>query len=135
MNLFFYGVLMPELASGRMAELVALLDPGQLATVAGTLFAIADPEGHHPAMVAGPDTVHGRLHRAGPRFGAAELAEMDAYEGKDYARRAVEARLADGTLLAGEAYVWLGPTARLSPIPHGDFARYLSESGAPALPG
>ena len=133
--LFFYGVLMPELATGRMAELVALLEPGQVATVAGKLFAIADPDGHHPAMVAGEGAVHGRLHQLGEQFGAAELAEMDAYEGGDYARRPVEVRRADGTLVSAEAYVWTGPTTGLTTIEHGDFARYLAESGAPMLPG
>ncbi len=132
--LFFYGVLMPELATGRMAELVALLEPGQAASVAGDLYAIADPEGHHPAMVPGSGTVHGRLHLPG-RFGAAELAEMDAYEGGAYARRPVTALLADGAEVAAEAYIWIESTAGLAPIPHGDFARYLAESGAPILPG
>lgn len=133
--LFFYGVLMPELATGRMAELVALLEPGQPATAQGELFAIADPAGHHPAMIAGARAVHGRLHRAGPSFGAAELAEMDAYEGADYARRAVEVTLAGGEVAMAEAYVWTGSVTALAPIPHSDFARYLAESGAPVLPG
>jgi len=133
--LFFYGVLMPELATGRMAELVALLEPGQPATAEGQLFAIADPAGHHPAMIAGTGTVHGRLHRAGSGFGAAELAEMDAYEGEAYARSAVTVTLPDGTAAAAEAYVWTGSVAALAPITHGDFARYLAESGAPILPG
>ena len=69
--LFFYGVLMPELATGRMAELVALLEPGQVATVPGGLYAIADPEGHHPAMIAGEGAVLGRLHLLGEQFGSA----------------------------------------------------------------
>ena len=135
MHLFFYGVLMPELATGRMAELVSLLEPGLPATANGRLFAIADPLGHHPAMVEGEGAVHGRLHQLGPHFGAAELAEMDAYEGADYARRAIVARLEDGSAVSCEAYLWLGPTTGLEPIPHGDFARYLTESGAPPLPG
>ena len=133
--LFFYGVLMPELATGRMAELVALLVPGRVATAQGDLFVVADAEGHHPAMVPGEGAVQGRLHVAGEHFGATELAEMDAYEGSDYARSGVEARLPDGTRVNAEAYVWTGPTTDLAPIAHGDFARYLAESGAPALPG
>jgi gamma-glutamylcyclotransferase (GGCT)/AIG2-like uncharacterized protein YtfP len=133
--LFFYGVLMPELATGRMAELVALLGPGLVATMAGDLYAIADPAGHHPALVAGKGTVHGRLHQPGPQFGAAELAEMDAYEGSEYPRYPVKAMLADGTIVACDAYVWSGAIVGLAPIPHGDFARYLAETGAPALPG
>lgn len=133
--LFFYGVLMPELATGRMAELVALFEPGEAATVDGALFAVADPAGHHPAMVAGAGAVHGRLHRLGAAFGMDQLAEMDAYEGADYRRTALVAKLADGQRADCEAYVWTGPTEELAPIPHGDFARYLAESGAPALPG
>jgi gamma-glutamylcyclotransferase (GGCT)/AIG2-like uncharacterized protein YtfP len=133
--LFFYGVLMPELATGRMAELVALLEPGQAATVAGDLYGIAEPEGHHPAMVVGEGAVNGRLHLVGTRFGAAELAEMDAYEGDAYVRTPVAALLVDGSSIDAEAYVWTGPTTGLAPILHGDFARYLAESGAPALPG
>lgn len=133
--LFFYGVLMPELATGRMAELVALLEPGRPASVAGDLYAIADPEGHHPAMVSGSGWVHGRLHLPGPQFSAAELAEFDAYEGALYPRRPVVARLSDGTEVDCDAYVWAGEIADLAPIPHGDFARYLAETGAPALPG
>jgi gamma-glutamylcyclotransferase (GGCT)/AIG2-like uncharacterized protein YtfP len=133
--LFFYGVLMPELATGRMAELVALLAPGQAASVAGDLYAIADPEGHHPAMVAGAGRVFGRLHQLGERFGAAELAELDAYEGSAYARLPVTAQLSDGSIVAAEAYLWLSSTHDLAPILHGDFARYLAETGAPALPG
>jgi gamma-glutamylcyclotransferase (GGCT)/AIG2-like uncharacterized protein YtfP len=103
--------------------------------VVGDLYAIADPAGHHPAMVPGESAVHGRLHLPGPNFGPAELAEMDAFEGTDYARCVVAVRLADSAELAAEAYVWTGSTASLSPISHGDFARYLAESGAPALPG
>jgi gamma-glutamylcyclotransferase (GGCT)/AIG2-like uncharacterized protein YtfP len=133
--LFFYGVLMPELATGRMAELVALLEPGQPATVAGKLFAIADPAGHHPAMIASAGKVHGRLHQTGPGFSAAELAEMDAYEGDDYARRTVKVTLPGGEVVTAEAYVWTGSVDALAPIAHGDFARYLAESGAPILPG
>lgn len=135
MHLFFYGVLMPDLATGRMAELVALLEPGRAATASGRLFAIADTLGHHPAMVDGEGAVHGRLHQLGPRFGAAELAEMDAYEGADYARRAIVARLEDGSAVPCEAYLWTGTTDGLEAILHGDFARYLTESGAPPLPG
>lgn len=133
--LFFYGVLMPELASGRMAELVALLERGEPATTAARLFAVADPDGHHPAMVPGDGVVHGRVHRTGRAFGREELAEMDAYEGRHYRRCSIEATLADGCMLECEAYLWIEPADGLEPIAHGDFARYLRETGHPALPG
>ena len=134
--LFFYGVLRPDLASGRMADLVALLGPATPASVAGSLFAVADPDGHYPAMIAGPDRVQGTLLPLGPAFDHAELAELDAFEGPAYRRVAVIARLEDGSERTADAYLWCGPTSpNLAPIPHGDFARYLSETGAPPLPG
>ncbi|QGN54863.1 gamma-glutamylcyclotransferase [Novosphingobium sp. Gsoil 351] len=144
--LFFYGVLMPGLVSGRMAALVGLLDPGIAATVRGTLYAVADRRGHYPVLVADPagGTVAGRVHAPGPGFGAAELAEMDAFEGylpddpgrSDYIRRALPATLADGRATACEAYVWnRAVDGDLVRIPHGDFARYLVETGMNPLPG
>ena len=134
--LFFYGVLRPDLASGRMAELVALLGPGVPASVAGNLFAVADEGGHYPVMVAGPGRVHGTLMAPGPRFGPAELAELDRFEGSDYARVPILARTGDGSEHPADAYLWTGALAPgLVPIAHGDFARYLAESGAAPLPG
>lgn len=134
--LFFYGVLRPDLASGRMAELVALLGPGASASVAGSLYAVADLAGHYPVMVAGRDRVHGTLLPLGPAFSTAELAELDRFEGADYQRRPLLARTADSIEHPAEAYVWDHPiTPALVAILHGDFARYLVETGAPPLPG
>ena len=134
--LFFYGVLRPDLASGRMAQLVALLAPGAPASVAGNLYAVPDPNGHFPVMVAGAGRVHGTLLPRGSRFGPAELAELDRFEGPDYARRRVSVRTADRRRHPADAYVWARPLARgFIAIPHGDFARYLAETGAPPLPG
>lgn len=135
--LFLYGVLMPHLATGRMAELVAKLAPGRAATVAGTLFAVPGPTGHYPVMIAGGETrIIGRIHAPGPDLTPADLAELDAFEGADYRRSPVVAVLADGTAMPSQAYLWLGtPTPGLIAIEHGDFARYLDESGAPPLPG
>lgn len=134
--LFFYGVLRPDLASGRMAELVALLGPAIPASVAGSLFAVADADGHYPAMVAGPGRVRGTLLRLGPAFDHGELAELDAFEGPAYRRVSVVVRLGDGSEEAADAYLWCRPTAPdLIAIPHGDFARYLAETGASPLPG
>ncbi|MDP3675210.1 MAG: gamma-glutamylcyclotransferase family protein [Novosphingobium sp.] len=144
--LFFYGVLLPGLVSGRMAELVGLLDAGVPATVRGSLYAVPDPRGHYPVLVADPagPMVKGRLHRSGPDFGEAELAEMDAFEGffpgdparSDYLRRGLTATLPDGREVNCEAYVWNRAIAgSFVPIHDGDFASYLGVSGAGALPG
>ena len=144
--LFFYGVLLPGLVSGRMGELVARLGEALPATVAGCLFAVPDPRGHFPVMLeaAGESRVSGAVLVPDPRFGAAELAELDAFEGfdparpgqSDYVRRGLSARLGDGGTVSADAYCWNRPVgANFVPIPHGDFARYLAETGVPPLPG
>ena len=144
--LFFYGVLMPGLVSGRMAELVALLGAPRPATVSGRLYAVRDPRGHYPVMVAarGAERVSGELLAPGPLFGTDELAELDAFEGfdpanptaSDYIRDRLHATFVDGTTLGADAYRWNRPlVGDLIPIAHGDFARYLVESGARPLPG
>ena len=144
--LFFYGVLMPGLVSGRMAEFVALLGAPRPATVSGRLYAVPDPRGHYPVMVAaeGAERVSGTVLSPGPLFGARELAELDAFESfdpadpiaSDYVRDRLDATLADGLTLCADAYRWnrtIG--ADFIPIAHGDFARHLTESGATPLPG
>lgn len=144
--LFFYGVLRPGLASGRMAELIALLGRANPATVAGRLYAVPDPRGHYPVMGAAGagERVHGTILIPGPRFGPGEMAELDAFEGfhpkdaarSDYLRRALVATLFDSSTCDADAYRWNRPiSADFIPIPHGDFARYLAESGARPLPG
>ena len=144
--LFFYGVLRPGLVSGRMAGLIALLEQDRPATVSGKLYAAPDPRGHFPRMIAATagERVHGTVLTPGPRFGAAELAEFDAFEGfkpgnpagSDYLRRTLVATLSDGSAVDADAYCWnraVGGDSIL--IAHGDFARYLAESGAHPLPG
>lgn len=144
--LFFYGVLLPGLASGRMSELVALLGEARPATVAGRLFAVPDPRGHFPVMLeaAGRNRVSGAILVPGSRFGTAELAELDAFEGfdparpgqSDYVRRGLSATLGDGSTVSADAYCWNRPVGTdFVPIAHGDFARYLAEAGSPPLPG
>ena len=144
--LFFYGVLMPGLVSGRMGELVALLGEPRSATTEGRLYAVPDPRGHYPVMVAteGNERVSGAVLIPGPQFGPAELAELDAFEGfepgkpagSDYVRRELAAWLPGGRTRAADAYWWNRPIGGdFIPIAHGNFARYLAESGARHLPG
>ena len=144
--LFFYGVLMPGLASGRMADLVALLGPTRPATVSERLFC-----GARSARTLSADGHRGGS-RAGQRRGAfagatvrkLQLAELDACEGfdpakptaSDYVREPVHATLAGGLTLGADAYRWNRAIADdFIAIPHGDFARYLAEGGATPLPG
>ena len=144
--LFFYGVLRPELASGRMAELVARLAGAEPGSVPGRLYAILDARGHYPVIVDGEagERVHGAIMRLGPDFDRDALAELDAFEGydpgnpgrSDYVRRRFAATASDGTGITVDAYAWNRAIAPgFVAIPHGDFARYLAESGASALPG
>ena len=56
--------------------------------------------------------------------------ELDAYEGPDYRRWTVVAELADGSEAQVQAYICLiADTDGLEPIPHGDFARFVAETG------
>ena len=143
---FFYGVLRPGLVSGRMAEIVALLGSPKPATVSGCLYAVPDPRGHYPVMVAtrAAERVNGTVLMPGPQFEASDLAELDAFEGfdpadpiaSDYVRKRLPATLADGAVFAADVYRWNRAVgADFIPIPHGDFTRYLAESGARPLPG
>lgn len=134
MKLFFYGVLMGEVAPPRVQAMLRGIGPGEPASMRGLLYAVADPEGAHPAMIPGEGVVHGRLHAAG----RVDLAALDAFEGYDpanptageYRREAVTVRCADGREAQAEAYFWNRPVdRRLSPIAGGDFAAWLAESG------
>ena len=144
--LFFYGVLQPGLVSGRMAELVAMLGDPRPATVAGLLYAVPDPAGHYPILIPciGSQRVFGAVMFPGERFGPGELAELDAFErfdprapgASDYVRRSREAELPDGTSMGADAYVWNRAIGTdFIPILHGNFERYLAETGACPLPG
>ena len=144
--LFFYGVLRPGLASGRMAGLIALLGQARPATISGKLYAVPDPRGHYPVMTAGSagERVHGTVLIPGPRFGTAELAEFDAFEGfepgnpdgSDYRRLTLKVTLSDGSAVDADAYRWNRAVgADFILIARGDFACYLAESGARPLPG
>lgn len=133
--LFFYGVLQPNLAEGAVAELVAGLGPGRPAVTTGSLFAVLERGGWHPALV--PDAAGGFVH--GQLFDGrgVDIVALDAFEleGIDYDRRAVAVRPEGGHWTSAETYCWRRPVAALEPIAHGDFARWLAETGNPVLRG
>jgi gamma-glutamylcyclotransferase (GGCT)/AIG2-like uncharacterized protein YtfP len=130
-RLFFYGVLMGEVAPPPVRLLLAGLGPGRGASAQGDLFAVDEPLGAHPAMVAGKGRVRGIVHDAG----SVDLAALDLFEGDAYARRPIRVTAEDGETIEAEAYLWLGATTDLEPIPDGDFARWLRASGKPAIGG
>jgi gamma-glutamylcyclotransferase (GGCT)/AIG2-like uncharacterized protein YtfP len=129
MHLFVYGTLLDGLAHGEAARLIESLPPGVRASIAGELRLVDEPLGCYPVLVPG---VEGRVIGQvldcpdDPRW----LAELDAYEGPDYRRWTVIAELADGSELAVEAYICLiAEPDSLAPVPHGDFARFIAETG------
>lgn len=130
---FFYGTLQQDLAHGEAARLVAGLGDGAPAMVRGSLFALDDPQGCYPVLVAGGSRkVRGRVVMCPDdrRW----IARMDAYEGAEYRRCPVRAHLADGSAVSAEAYLYSRRRgAGLRPIPHGDFARFLAETGRAPL--
>jgi len=134
MHLFFYGVLREGVGDWPFLTGLGL---GAPASVDGALFAIPDPRGWYPALVLTQarfaTAIHGTLHEAGD----VDIAAIDAFEGEGYARQPIEVDGWDGY---GEtqamAYVWTGdlPDAA-EPIAHGDFVRWLEETGQSAFAG
>lgn len=135
--LFLYGTLMKDVARGYPARLAAGLGEGQPATVRGALYAVREGCAVYPALVPrAPTRVMGVLYNLPDD--PAWLAALDRFENYDprrptageYVRRPVEARLASGALVLAEAYIYrraLQPGLRR--IAHGDFARYLADTG------
>lgn len=135
MQLFVYGVLIRELARGRAAELIAALDDGLPATTKGTLYAVGREEGgFYPIML--PDAegseVHGIVHEAGRVDWLAMDEFEDAHDGPDaeYNRREIPVTLPNGFSTMAFAYCYAREVpADAVPIPHGDFGRWLRETG------
>jgi len=137
MRLFVYGVLLGSVAEGSVRELLRGLGPGQPATTRGLLYAVPDPRGAYPVLVPGEGTVRGMVHAAG----TVDLAALDRFEDADrpegeYRRDPVTALLGDGTEARAFAYLYnRRVTPALIAIPHGDFPRWLRETGARPFPG
>lgn len=127
-HLFVYGVLREGLGDWPF---LAGLGPGRAATTLGALFAIDDPAGWYPALVAGEGEVIGTVHDAQ----GVDLAAVDAFEGADYTRSPVAVQVA-GAMISAEAYLWTAPLPADAPrIAHGDFARWLAETGGRPFAG
>lgn len=126
MQLFLYGVLREGLGEWPF---LAGLGPGRDAQASGQLFAIADPHGWYPAMLPLDDSqsgaVIGTLHAAE----GVNLAAVDVFEGSDYVRRTIRVQTDDG-IASADVYLWAGSLpADAQCIVHGDFARWLGETG------
>ena len=138
MRLFVYGVLIRELARGHAANLIERLGPGRSATVRGRLFALETDSGWYPVLLPDPggDEVHGYLHDAG----GVDWEAMDAFENAqggpeaEYVRREIEVGRADGPVTSAFAYCYARTLpAHAQPVPQGDFASWLRDTGRTAF--
>ena len=129
-RLFFYGVLRADVADW---DFLRGIGPGIPATARGTLRAVPTPQGWYPAMTAGAGAVHGLVHEAA----MLDIAAVDRFEGyhpadpagSEYLRSTIRVATADASLEA-DAYLWnCAGSDDLVAIPHGDFARWLAETG------
>ncbi len=119
--LFVYGTLRPG-AEGQgapmMQALVARSTHVGRGDVRGTLYSID----WFPGMVESTrtdDRVIGDVLRLPNDEGL--LAELDAYEGVDYARLATTVTMANGEAIAAWTYVWIGALDGARRIESGDF--------------
>ncbi|AKH43450.1 gamma-glutamylcyclotransferase (GGCT)/AIG2-like uncharacterized protein YtfP [Altererythrobacter atlanticus] len=141
MRLFVYGVLIRELAQGRAAELVAALEEGIPATARGTLYAVrGEGDGWYPIMLHDPEggEIHGIVHEAGRVEWQAMDEFEDAHDGPDaeYNRREIPVMLPNGFSTMAYAYCYARDVPKdAEPIPHGDFGRWLRETGRGPITG
>lgn len=106
--------LMPRLGRGRDAS------------VTGRLVAIPAAGGYYPALLPAPDHRRARGMVFDAPMSPADWRILDSYEGRDYRREAIWARVPGGRLRAW-CYRWTGslpPAAR--PIAGGDFGDWLA---------
>jgi len=141
-HLFFYGVLLGEVASARIGAMLAGLGPGRPAVARGTLYAVQIPSGWYPVLLAGEGPaahpIRGMVHEAG----SVDIAALDRFEGVDsadphageYRREPISITPYDAAPLMADAYLYNhAPAPAFEPIPHGDFARWLRETGRKPL--
>ncbi|MEM7780323.1 MAG: gamma-glutamylcyclotransferase [Pseudomonadota bacterium] len=127
-HLFFYGVLQESVARWPFLE---GLGQGSPATTRGLLYVIPSGSTWYPALIASEAgeavTVHGAVHAASQ----VDIGPVDAFEGADYARQELPIERADGSgPNKADVYVWIAELPDgAERIEHGDFARWLKETG------
>ena len=135
-HFFFYGTLRHDVAQKAAIRLIEGLEIVGPASVRGRIFAKRDLRGTYPVLLRdGIGTVHGTVCRGGEKFTIRSLAALDRYEGAataggEYVRRPMRALLDAGGSIIADAYLYnRRVTSDLIAIPHGDFARWLAETG------
>ena len=132
MRLFFYGVLQRDVASPAILRLLHGLGESEPATTRGRLMAVPDPAGFYPVLLPGDGMVRGTICDAG----SVDLAALDRFEGLEYRRTAVAVFPRAGGEVQAQAYLYQFPArADFLPVTHGDFARWLRETGNAPLAG
>lgn len=138
MRFFFYGTLIAGSGNPVAAAVHGHLRDLGPATARGALYAIGEPEGWYPIMLAGAGPVHGRLYEAAPGFGEADLAQLDADEDFDpaaparslYLRTTIIVADAQGVLQEAQTYSFNGPLPSAAlPIADGDFSAWIAREG------
>lgn len=132
MHLFFYGVLREDISAfGAHWDFLEGLGLGAPATTMGALYAIPAGSFWYPALIPTQArhavAVQGTIHAAGD----VDLAAIDAFEGPDYERQELAIDGWDGFGEAtAQVYVWISDLPEGAvPIAHGDFFRWLAETG------
>jgi gamma-glutamylcyclotransferase (GGCT)/AIG2-like uncharacterized protein YtfP len=127
-RLFVYG----SLRAGEENPMAALLHRHARHLGEGTihagLYAISWYSGAAPCEDAAA-VVHGDVFELHPETADRVMAELDAYEGSEFALRAVEVTLADETRVGAMAYLFAASVAGLRRIEHGDWRRERGAAG------
>ena len=144
MRLFLYGTLIDGSDNPMARAVHRLLIPLGPATVRGSLFAVPDPQGWFPALIAGDGLVHGRLYEATDSLSPEELARLDVYEEFDpqdqaaslYVRVALPVTDETGAARTAEVYRYNRslPTGSCA-IASGDFRDWIVTRGETAFAG
>jgi gamma-glutamylcyclotransferase (GGCT)/AIG2-like uncharacterized protein YtfP len=128
-RLFVYG----SLRAGEENPMAALLHRharhlGE-GTIRAGLYAISWYSAAAPCDDPGA-VVHGDVFELHRETADEVMAELDAYEGNDFALRPVEVAMADETRVGAMAYLFAASVAGLRRIGHGDWRRARSAAGA-----
>ena len=137
-HLFFYGVLQEGLGpDGSDWPFLKGLGMGAPATTQGALYAIPYGQEWFPALILTQarfsTVVHGAIHEAS----LVDIGPVDAFEGDSYTRQAVPVDGWDGYgETMADAYIWTDDLPEgAEPIPSGNFAEWLEETGRKAYSG